>query len=164
MFAPTFLYGENMLPGSLATGTAPISSLLDATTNESHQFPVLGKFNLVFFWSLFCSSCLEELPKLQGILPPGDDYKVFCVSLDSDRMQRGIANFARTRRISYPNLMERIENDTYVVADKWGVSATPSVFVVDPSGQIVFSHFGPMDIEKFSLDFNEMMAQYKKGE
>lgn len=155
---------EKVTEALLATGTAPVSSLLEALTNEPTTFPVLGQFNILFFWSLFCHSCLEELPKIQGILPKTSDFKVFCVSLDSDRMQRGLINFARTRRIGYPILMEKIENGRYFVADKWGVTATPSVFVVNPAGEIVFSHFGPMDVDGFAADFAKMLLEHKKGE
>jgi peroxiredoxin len=156
--------GEDAGGALLASGTAPISSLLNASTNEPTTFPVMGKFNIVFFWSLFCHSCLEELPKIQGILPKSDDYQVFCVSLDSDRMQRGLINFARTRRISYPILMEQIVEGRYLVADKWGVAATPTAFVVDPKGEIVFSHFGPMDVEAFATEFSKMLLENKQGE
>lgn len=60
--------------------------------------------------------------------------------------------------------MEQIVEGRYLVADKWGVAATPTAFVVDPRGEIVFSHFGPMDVEAFATEFSKMLLENKQGE
>jgi len=136
---------------------APVSSLT-ATDNVDHEFPVSGSWNLVFFWSLFCHSCIEEMPTVQARLKAYGEAgpKVFFVSLDTARMQKALINFCRLRDFKHPVLMERIASDSYEVADKWGVVMTPSVFIVNPEGKVAWSGQGPLDIESFFTGFDEM--------
>ncbi len=142
-----------LAPGQLA----PVNSL-DAIDNVAHQFPVAGEWNMVFFWSLFCHSCVEEMPAVQTRLA---DYaqtglKVFFVSLDTARMQKALINFCRLRDLRHTVLMERVASDSYEVADKWGVVMTPSVFIVAPDGKVAWSGQGPLDIDGFFAGFDKM--------
>jgi alkyl hydroperoxide reductase subunit AhpC len=147
--------GSKLLaPGQLA----PISSLT-AINDIEHEFPVPGAWNMVFFWSLFCHSCIEEMPAVQARLA---DYgesgpKVFFVSLDTARMQKALINFCRLRDLKHNVLMERVASDSYEVADKWGVVMTPSVFIVDPEGKVAWSGQGPLDVEGFFAGYDAMV-------
>ena len=183
LLSPSNLLAEgNGLAVSLVQpGTiAPINVLKD-TSDEYRSFPVLGKWNMVFYWSLFCHSCIEEMPDLQSKLEEIKDKRVYSVidtkgnkfvfneeyimnykveikdkefntyfvSLDSEKMKKGLQNFIKRRRFTAPVLMEKVENEKYITADTWGVTMTPSVFIVNPEGKVVFSHEGPLDIELF---------------
>lgn len=144
----------------LAPGqVAPVSSL-KAIDNVEHCFPVAENWNLVFFWSLFCHSCIEEMPEIQARLAEyeASDLKVYFVSLDTARMQKALINFCRLRGFDRPVLMERIASDSYEVADRWGVVMTPSTFVVNPEGKIVWSHQGPLDIAGLFAELDAMRA------
>jgi peroxiredoxin len=144
---------DNLLqPGA----KAPVCEL-NATDGQSHTFPVSGNWNLIFYWSLFCHSCLDEIPEIQTRLAsPGADVQSFFISLDTSRMEKALINFCKKRNIERPILMEQIASDSYVTADQWGVVMTPSVFIVAPDGKIAYSHAGPMDMDKFFADFEIM--------
>ena len=133
-------------PGS----TAPINALNDIS-NEERSFPIPNKWNLVFYWSLFCHSCIEEMPEIQEGLSKleGKDFETFFVSLDTEKMQKALVNFKKRRKFPAPILMEKVENEKYFSADTWGVTMTPSVFIVNPEGKIIFSHQGPLDLDLF---------------
>ncbi len=133
-------------PGS----TAPINVLKDIS-NEERSFPISAKWNLVFYWSLFCHSCIEEMPEIQDGLSKleGKDFETFFVSLDTEKMQKALQNFKKRRKFPAPILMEKVDNEKYVSADSWGVTMTPSVFIVNPEGKIIFSHQGPLDLDLF---------------
>ena len=133
-------------PGS----TAPINVLKDIS-NEERNFPISAKWNLVFYWSLFCHSCIEEMPEIQDGLSKleGKDFETFFVSLDTEKMQKALQNFKKRRKFPAPILMEKVDNEKYVSADSWGVTMTPSVFIVNPEGKIIFSHQGPLDLDLF---------------
>jgi len=142
----------------LAPGqVAPVSSL-SAINDVEHEFPLAGSWNMVFFWSLFCHSCIEEMPAVQARLAEYGETgpKVFFVSLDTARMQKALINFCRLRDLKHTVLMERVASDSYEVADKWGVVMTPSVFIVNPAGNITWSSQGPLDIDQFFAGFDEM--------
>ena len=135
---------------------APINSL-KAITNEEVSFPVPNKWNLVFYWSLFCHSCIEEMPEIQEGLSKlnGKEFETFFVSLDTEKMQKALENFKRRRKFPAPILMEKVENEKYLSADSWGVTMTPSVFIVDPQGKIIYSHQGPLDLDLFFKNLPE---------
>ncbi|MBU1107560.1 MAG: TlpA family protein disulfide reductase [Candidatus Riflebacteria bacterium] len=145
----------------LAAGQSAPICRLNATDDVEHEFPSAGHWNMIFFWSLFCHSCIEEMPTVQARLAElGEaDLRPFFVSLDTLRMQKALINFCKLRDFKHPVLMERVASDSFETADKWGVAMTPSVFIVAPDGKIAWSHQGPMDIEKFFADFKEMSQQ-----
>lgn len=148
---------ELLKPGDMS----PICNL-EATDGNRYAFPASGSWSMVFYWSLFCHSCLEEIPAVQSHLASmGENVKPFFISLDSKRMEKGLKNFVIKRKLANPILMEEIASDSYVTADKWGVEMTPTVFIVAPDGKIAYSHAGPMDIEKFFNEFSQMQHSDK---
>ena len=145
--------------------TAPINTLKD-TSEIEHKFPLENKWNLVFYWSLFCHSCIEEMPEIQEGLDnlEGKDFATYFVSLDSEKMQKALINFKKRRKFNPTILMEKIENEKYLTADTWGVTMTPSVFIVNPQGKIVFAHQGPLDLDLFFKNLPEEVTGNKDTE
>lgn len=153
---------EPDLPKLLESGAkAPVNTLREAVSNSEYSFPEAGHWNIVFYWSLFCHSCLQEIPAVKKRLSDNDDFYVFFVALDSEQMQMALKNYSLKRKLKKPLLMERIVNDKYLTADQWGVTTTPSVFIVNPEGVIEFSHSGPMDVEEFFKTFSDLKDKAK---
>ncbi|NLI75777.1 MAG: redoxin domain-containing protein [Candidatus Riflebacteria bacterium] len=127
---------------------APAMVLRDLADREV-AFPVPGRWNLVFFWSLFCHSCLEEMPVLVPELNalPGRPVESFFVSLDTARLKKGLANFLAKRHLDCRLLLEEIASDSYRCADRWGVRTTPALFLVNPEGKIEFAREGPFPLD-----------------
>ncbi len=140
---------------------APVSSLLDLN-DEEITFPATKHWNIVVFWSLFCHSCIEELPHFQSKLAQKEfkDVKSFLISLDTKKMKAALNNFVKKRKIENTILVEKIASNSYLTADKWKVKTTPSIFLVDPNGKITFSNEGPMDLEVL---FKDLQAALKKS-
>jgi peroxiredoxin len=145
----------------LQPGTQAPDCSLKGIDGINHDFPATGKWNMIFFWSLFCHSCTEEMPLIQKQLDTlqSENLSAFFVSLDSEKMHKALVNFCSKRDLKQPVLMEQLASDSYVTADKWGVRMTPSVFIVAPDKKIAYSHQGPMDIEKFIADFRMLAAK-----
>ena len=143
---------------------APSNVLMDINGNNV-IFPTENKWNLVFYWSLFCHSCIEEMPELHERLAElkGDDLCTYFVSLDTDQMQKALKNFVKRRKFTKTILMEQLRGEKYVTADTWGVVMTPTVFIVDPNGKIVFSNQGPLDIDLFFKNLPEAIARPAVG-
>lgn len=144
----------------LQPGSAAPTCLLKGTDGKEYTFPSTGHWNMIFYWSLFCHSCLEEIPEIHNrvITIANANLKTFFVSLDSERMHKALQNFSSKRNLTQPILMEQLASASYVTADRWGVVMTPSVFIVAPDGKVAYSHQGPMDIDKFFVDFATMTA------
>lgn len=146
----------------LKPGAKAPKSELEATDGKRYSFPVSGSWNMVFYWSLFCHSCLDEIPEVQRRLASASsEVKPHFIALDTKRMEKAVKNFCARRKLTQPIMYEEIASDSYLTADKWGVLMTPSVFIVDPEGIVTYSHAGPMDIDKFFKDFSEMQQKVK---
>lgn len=144
--------------------TAPINKLKD-TDGNFITFPTPKKWNIVFYFSLFCHSCIEEMPEIQLLLKELDADKVdiFFVALNPEKMKKALKAFKKSRNITQSILMEIIEKQRYVSADSWGVSVTPSVFLVNELGDITFSNQGPLDIEVFTKNIPDALFKNPKN-
>ncbi len=151
--------GDSSMPSKLLTpGTAAPVCSLKAIDGTAMTFPAAGQWNIVAYWSLFCHSCLEEIPEIQHRLASMTDIKAFFISLDTEKMQKALQNYSNKRELKLPVLMEQVASDTWVTADQYGVVSTPAVFIVAPDGKVAYSHEGPMDLDQFFAGFAAMVA------
>jgi len=144
----------------LKPGCNAPSFTLQSTNDKMYSFPASGSWNLIAYWSLFCHSCIDEMPVLQRELNKVkfSNLKSYFVSLDSVRMKKALINFLARRRLNTTVLMEEIASNTYVTADKWGVTTTPSLFIVSPNGIIRYSHEGPADMDAMLSKLEQLMV------
>ncbi len=157
---PVISAGSGESSRLLQPGTVAPTCRLTDTGGSEQTFPASGSWNIIFYWSLFCHSCLEEIPEAQNRIMTLDraDLKTWFVSLDTERMQKALQNFCQKRDLKLPVLMERVASDTWVTADQWGVVSTPAVFVVAPDGKVAYSHQGPSDLDEFFAGLAAMTA------
>ena len=153
VFPLTASYSQETLqmPELISIGqSAPITELKDLE-RQAISFPQEGYYNLIFYWSLFCHSCLEEIPALNNKIKElnSDRLKTFFISLDTDRMHTGLENFANRRNLEFPVLMEEIKEQAFLSAEKWGVMQTPTAFIVSPENEVIFVKQGPLDLQSY---------------
>lgn len=150
---------ELELPEVLKVGEQAPESTLNNLDAEPVVFPVKGSYSLIFYWSLFCHSCLGEVPEVSRRLAEISDERVkaFFVSLDTDRMITGLQNFVERNNLEMPVLVEEIVGQTYKSADKWRVMQTPTAFVVCPEGEIVKVIEGPLNIDEYFDNLNKLL-------
>ncbi len=134
----------------LQPGTVAPSTSIEDLSGTKHQVPATGTWSLVFFWSLFCHTCLDEIPHLieETAHLASPSCRPFFISLDSTRMKKGLQNFLNKRRLTATILVDEVASAAYLSADQWGVRMTPSVFLVDPGGVIRYSRAGPFDLQE----------------
>ncbi len=127
---------------------APVLTL-ERLAGGERTFPAKGKWTLVFFWSLFCHVCIEELPMLAEEVAalPKESVEAVFVSIDTNRLKTGLENYLRKRNLTVEVVLDRVvASASYEAADAWGVRPTPAVFLVDPTGIVTFSREGPFEL------------------
>jgi len=97
-----------------------------------------GKVVFINFWATWCPPCRAEIPVLIDLANRYKDrLQVVGVSVD-DGDPADVKQFAKQAGINYPIVMA----DRAIVAEYGGVAALPTLFVVNPDGNVVQKHEG----------------------
>ncbi|MHA7942277.1 TlpA family protein disulfide reductase [Formosa sp. 3Alg 14/1] len=99
------------------------------------------EYYIVTFWSSTCSHCLEELPVLKAYIHGKSNIQVLAIGLEDERpnWEKTIANYPEFTQIYGINKWEN------PIPIAYGISGTPSFFVLDKDKKIIAK---PNDVEK----------------
>jgi len=111
-----------------------------------------GKAVVVNFWSSYCGPCKKEMPRLQRAAQRWAARDVVVVGIDTIDNHSAARDFARKHGVTYPIGFD----DVAEIADRYGVSYTPTTFFVDRRGRIVKSVLG-------GLTTNQLDAQIERA-
>jgi peroxiredoxin len=97
-----------------------------------------GRAVLLNFWATWCAACRVETPWLIDLdRRHAERLQVVAVSMDEPGA-RGIAEFVRANRVTYPILL----GGKSIAAQYGGVRWLPQTFLIDRSGKVVESLTG----------------------
>lgn len=108
-----------------------------------------GSPAVVFFWSIFCAPCRQEFAHLVQLArqPPVPGLKVLAVNIDSPKLRPQATRFLATQGDALTGIFDReSEAGRYQIAGLFGVSVTPSTFLVGPEGDVRASWSGEIDV------------------
>ncbi len=129
--APSFRLLE---PGA----PAPVFSLR-GLDGELHRVVGTGGPELLFFWSVYCPNCKEAMPGLVDLYrrwaPRG--LRVWAINVDGERFSNAVQAYVRGMDLPFPVVYDRLEGDLLVAADPFGVTKTPTLYLVGPEGRVV---------------------------
>jgi peroxiredoxin len=103
---------------------------------------------LVFFWSIFCQPCREEFGRLAQMAarPPLPGLKVLAVNVDSAKLRPQAVRLLAAQGRGLAGVFDRESaGGRYEVAGLFGVSATPSTFLVGADGTVRAAWSGEVD-------------------
>ena len=106
-----------------------------------------GSVLLVNFWATWCPPCVKELPSIAKAreLLSDEAFDVLVINVGEDKTQ--IERFLRTRLGGVLNL-EVLVDDNLVAVKDWKVRALPTTYIVDHTGQVVYSAMGERDFSE----------------
>ena len=135
----------------LATGNEPIPfavSGLDGKRISLDDYK--GKVVLLDFWSIYCVSCIQEMPSLVALYDKYKDqgFVTYGVDLDSfspKRVERFIKGLNFT--ITYPVIIDRKRQ----IATAFKVGMLPTTIIIGKDGKVKLFHIGykPGDEDEF---------------
>ena len=121
-----------------------------------------GRPLLVTFWSTTCLVCLREMPDLEALYrrlsPRG--FEIIAVSMPWDPPGE-VVRLARSRELPYP---VALDVDGAVARAFGDVSATPTHFLVGPSGDIAFRRAGALDFPGLDRRIQSMLGPMRASE
>jgi len=101
-----------------------------------------GKVVLLNFWATWCPPCLEEMPAMERLYQryKGKGLVVVALSVDADGAT-AVIPFVREHKLSFPVGLD----PKTAVAERYGVRALPSTFLVDRNGNLAALAIGPRE-------------------
>lgn len=96
-----------------------------------------GKVVLLDFWSIYCVSCLKEIPKLVEIYEKYKDKDVVFIYVDLDTNKRRLDMFRKKNNFN-PVIMDKKRD----IAKLFNVNILPTTLIIDKAGKLRFFHEG----------------------
>jgi len=141
-------HGANLKEGDPAPPWPPMEDMSGVVRSLQDH---LGKdIVLLDFWSIYCVSCVQEMPSLVDLYEKYKDkgFIVYGVDLDSfspSRVKRFIdgLNF----KIPYPVIIDRKRQ----IATTYRIGMLPTTIIIDKDGRVRMFHIGykPGDEDEF---------------
>jgi len=98
-----------------------------------------GKTVLVNFWATWCPPCREEMPAMQRLYAQHKDRGLMIVAVSIDADPAVVSPYVKESKFTFPIALDPKAE----VANKYGVRALPSSFVVDREGTMTALALGP---------------------
>ena len=113
---------------------------LDGKTVDTKA--LTNKLILIDFWSVYCSSCVAEMPHIVKLYEKYKDKGLVCIGIDLDPMMPA----AKVRKFlegqSFPMPYPNVQDTKRQIMGLLGVSMLPTTILVDSSGVVRLFHVG----------------------
>ena len=133
---------EFALPGMLKTDLAGKAAAdFNWKSLDAKQYSLAdlrGKVILIDFWATWCAPCRKDLPFLEKLHQEFKGKGLVVLGLDVGEDEATVTKFLKTTKLSYPILL----TDVTDVAEKYSVTAYPTIVLIDREGKIALDHVG----------------------
>jgi len=138
---------------------APNFILKDMNGQEYKLSDYKGKGVFVNFWGTYCEPCKDEMPYINNQYKQYKNQGVEVLAINVGETDLAIKSFADEYQLSFPIVIDR-KGD---VQQAYRINPLPATFLINPEGEIVKYHTGPMD-EQMVKEFMEMIKPQKVGD
>jgi thiol-disulfide isomerase/thioredoxin len=117
-----------------------------------------GDVVLVDFWGLWCSGCVEALPKLKRMHDKYNQRGLRIVGVLCDERIDKARALLREKGYEWPEMVDRSltpENNLHPIASKYGVTGFPTLWIVDRKG--VLREEG--DVDKLEEQISKFLGE-----
>lgn len=125
---------------------APDFRLADLNGNAVSLSDYRGKTVLMNFWATWCRVCRTEMPHVEKLYQKYKDQDVVILSVNATSQERDgqrVKQYADEMEYSFPIVLD----ETGDVLKQYKVTAYPTTYIIDPSGNIQERYLGAISYE-----------------
>ena len=122
----------------------------DATVSSGD---LAGRTAVINVWASWCPPCREEAPALRRAHERADPELVAFLGVVRRDVESDARDFVERFGLRYP---QAVDDGSFARA--YGVRGLPMTFVVDPSGRLAATHFGPISESRLAVLIEEAGA------
>lgn len=135
------------------TGAALAFAAKDADAVEYSLKSLLtgNNYVLIDFWASWCGPCRKFVPTLKELAAKYADKGLVVVSISTDTDRKAWLKAMEEEKMPWLNLLDESN-----ISKVYGVSAIPSLFLIDPDGNIIFGkQSGQSVVDKLAKVFEK---------
>ena len=122
----------------------------DATVSKGD---LAGRTAVINVWASWCPPCREEAPALRRAHERASPELVAFLGIVHRDVESDARDFVERFGLLYPHAVDDGSFDR-----AYGVRGVPMTFVVDPSGRLAATHFGPISESRLAVLIEEARA------
>ena len=127
---------------------APEIAAFDLQGNKASLRDWQGKTVLINFWSETCGACIAELRTLQQWAEKYPN-QVQLVAMNIDGEKADTQAIVTKRQLTLPIFKDQMK----ITAERYQLVGTPTSFVIDPSGKVIYKFEGLLPEEELQRLF-----------
>ena len=127
---------------------APEIAAFDLQGNKASLSDWQGKTVLINFWSETCGACIAELRTLQQWAEKYPN-QVQLVAMNIDGEKADTQAIVTKRQLTLPIFKDQMK----ITAERYQLVGTPTSFVIDPSGKVIYKFEGLLPEEELQRLF-----------
>ena len=128
--------------------TGPEIAAFDLQGNKASLSDWQGKTVLINFWSETCGACITELKTLQQWAEKYPN-QVQLVAMNIDGEKADTQAIVTKRQLTLPIFKDQMK----ITAERYQLVGTPTSFVIDPSGKVIYKFEGLLPEEELQRLF-----------
>ncbi|AKD41270.1 TPA: TlpA family protein disulfide reductase [Pasteurella multocida] len=128
---------------------APEIAVFDLAGTQRSLNEGKGKTILLNFWSETCGVCIAELKTFEQLLQsyPQNNLHIIAINVDGDKADTQA--LVKKREISLLVVKDQLK----ITAERYQLVGTPTSFVIDPEGKILYKFEGLIPAQDLHLFF-----------
>jgi len=140
---------------------APDFTLTDINGNPFSLSDYRGKVVLLDLFGIRCPPCISEIEHLKILYNKylQDQFVIISIGVDPLDTNDDLRNFAQQYSMEWI-----VARDTDQVGDRYGVSAIPTLFIVDTNGYYNNPYVGLTSASKLSLEIDSLLSGTENGD
>lgn len=152
IFVCLFLFAGAGLFAQVKNSKVPVIQIkaMDGSAVSTAKFSNGGKPIIIDFWATWCKPCVAELDAISenyAAWAKETGVKVIVISVDDARTMAKVAPFIKEKGWTYESYLDPNQDFQHAMQ----VINCPCVFIIDGSGQIVWTHNSYMEGDEDKL-------------